>query len=409
MLRAARKTLLAVLGVAVLLLVPEMTHALDQGVAGRSLLIKRSRSGKEKLVVVLKDPALLFPAVGSSDDPTVAGMRVELFPGNGSLGAALVIPPGLATTNWKTKSGTGKTASYKFVNKEAPEGVSEIRAALLREGRVLKIIARGAGLALAGPQGSVGVRITSGEIRNCALFDAPSVQRDETDLFRARNATTVPADCATETIDGTVQCGDHVVDPPETCDVPLPPPGESLSCVPAGEPGECTSCGGGPFLPCCGPSVIIPSPGMIHCISTTCAPPWRCNAGDQCLPDGSCCEAALGDPCGTFIGVFRLLSCCPGTECGKGDPSGLSLACCVPESGACTADDECCSNACGSGGTCDPCLANGAACSSGGTACCSHVCGSSGTCDCLPTGSSCLADLSCCSGSCNATTGKCDP
>jgi len=406
--RAARDTLLAVIGVAVLLLGVETTHALDQGVAGLSLLVKRSTSGKEKLVVVLKDPALLFPAMGSSDDPTVAGLRVELFPGNGGPGAALVIPPGLAATHWKTKSGTGKTASYKFVNRQAPDGVSEIRGALLREGRVLKVVARGAGLALAGPQGSVGVRITSGDVRNCALFDAPSIRRDEAGLFKARKSTTVPADCAAASIDGTVQCGDHVVDPPETCDVPLPPAGESLSCVPAGEPYECTACGGGSFLPCCGPSVIIPSPGSTHCISTSCAPPWRCNPGDQCLPDGSCCEA-LGEPCGSFIGVFPLLSCCPGTECNKGHASGLALACCVPEGGACAADDDCCSNACGSGGTCDPCLANGAACSSGGTDCCSHICGGSGTCECLPAGSACLVDSSCCGGSCNATTDECDP
>jgi hypothetical protein len=108
------------------------------------------------------------------DDPSTVGVLVEIFPGNGDATASFTMPPVLGQTGWTAKM-TGKGDRYKFVNRDAPDGISEVRVALLREGRLLKMVAKRTGLALAAPQQSVGVRVTTGALRNCALFDAPTI------------------------------------------------------------------------------------------------------------------------------------------------------------------------------------------------------------------------------------------
>jgi hypothetical protein len=55
--------------------------AADQPLLGTKLLLQKSGT-REKLVLVLKDPAVLFPAIGSADDPgtgTPGGATIEIF------------------------------------------------------------------------------------------------------------------------------------------------------------------------------------------------------------------------------------------------------------------------------------------------------------------------------------------
>ena len=55
--------------------------ATDQPISGAKLTLRRSSSGKEKLVFVSKDPLFLFPAIGSADDPgtgSPGGATLEL-------------------------------------------------------------------------------------------------------------------------------------------------------------------------------------------------------------------------------------------------------------------------------------------------------------------------------------------
>src|SRR5690348_12884915 len=59
-----------------------LAHAVDQPIAATKLLLKRSPSGKQTLTFVSKDPAFLFPTIGSADDPatgTPGGATIELF------------------------------------------------------------------------------------------------------------------------------------------------------------------------------------------------------------------------------------------------------------------------------------------------------------------------------------------
>ena len=68
---------------------------------------------------------------------------------------------------------------------------------MLKQGKTIKVVARVTGLALTGPQRAVGIRLVTGTLRNCALFDAPTIQHDEADRFVAKDAVaSALADCA---------------------------------------------------------------------------------------------------------------------------------------------------------------------------------------------------------------------
>ena len=78
----------------------------DQPISAAKLLLIRSGS-VEKLVFVSKDPAFLFPAVASQDDPgtgTPGGLQVDLFSPAESLGASLTAPAGVGNPGWSTNA-----------------------------------------------------------------------------------------------------------------------------------------------------------------------------------------------------------------------------------------------------------------------------------------------------------------
>jgi uncharacterized delta-60 repeat protein len=161
----------------------------DRPLDGKTLVLVRTASGSERLTFVSRDPTFLFPIPGGLDDPTSGtpgGAIIELFSGNDPAGATMTASPGTGTPGWRFRA-TGRRL-YKFVNPAAPAGPTAIKVLTLKEGKVVKLVARSVGLALAGPQGSVGIRITTGTLRNCALFDVASIRRDQAGLFRATNA-----------------------------------------------------------------------------------------------------------------------------------------------------------------------------------------------------------------------------
>src|SRR5262245_50547895 len=80
--------------------------ALDQPISAVKLSLSRSSSGKEKLVFVSKDPAFLFPAFGSADDPgtgSPGGALLELGSLAQPVAPALAIPPGVGKPGWRSK------------------------------------------------------------------------------------------------------------------------------------------------------------------------------------------------------------------------------------------------------------------------------------------------------------------
>jgi len=190
--------------------------ALDQPIAANQLKLTRSPSGRERLVFLSTDPAFLFPAVGSADDPaagTPGGMLIELFSTAEPTGAALAVPPGPGKPGWRVVAAS--TPQYTFVNPSAPAGISPVKHVLAKRTRRLKITAPETGLALAGPQGAVGIRITMGSLVSCARFAGAAIRRDRANQFVGLQATALGlADCSDESLGG--------LPPPTTTTTTLP-------------------------------------------------------------------------------------------------------------------------------------------------------------------------------------------
>src|SRR6266511_372553 len=133
------------------------------------------------------------------------------------------------------------------------------------------------------------------------------------------------------------------------------------------------------------------------CISGTCVQPVTCQRTGTCTQSSSCCS----DRC---------------------EPGMTTLTCrtvCSADGVACTRPQDCCSLGC-SNGVCGGgfCKAQGAACAAN-SECCSFICDSSTRLcrrvgddadECQPAGEACGAgstNIVCCSGTCDATLGRC--
>jgi hypothetical protein len=120
-------------------------------------------------------------------------MLVEIFSSTDSVGASIVIPGGEGIPGWTFKGGTAP--QFKFINQLSPVGPSSVKAVVLKQAKGIKIVGKGAGLALAGPQGAVGVRLTYGSVRVCARFAGANVKRDVAGQFLAVGSAPL-ADCS---------------------------------------------------------------------------------------------------------------------------------------------------------------------------------------------------------------------
>jgi hypothetical protein len=346
--------------------------AADHPISAAKLVLQRA-GAKEKLVFLSQDPAFLFPPIGSADDPATGspgGAQIELFSSAEPDGAAIAVPPGVGNPGWKVTDGA--VDAFRFTNPSAPAGPSTVRKMVLVQGKKIRVIGAETGLALAGPQGSVAIRITTGSLRNCALFDASTIVRDEAGWFVGKNAvagsladcssgpfsptTTTATTSTTTTVPGV--CGDGVVNPPgEQCDAPDPgtcPPGQ---CMPPGRVGECTCCAigvgcGFNNVGCCDEEsacrVLGPLPSGGLCYDPTCGPGDDCEPGTTCV-DGGCCISSLGSTCyNPLSGDF--IPCCPPAGCVPIGPGGPGR-CCLPAGESCSAAADCCSGSC-AGGVC---------------------------------------------------------
>lgn len=338
------------------LLCASSAHALDHTIPAVKLRLKRSASGKESLLLVSKQPA--FPV----EDPSVVGATVELFAGDGGH-ATFTIPPGLGDPGWKVN---GVVQLFLYRNGKS----STVTRLALQNARQIKLVGKSLGLALGG-LGSVGVRITTGQYRNCVLFDAgrSTILKDLPTDFSARDATASPplASCDAVALGSPAVCGNGVVEGDEACD----------GAADAACPDLCTAgCTCPP--PVCGDQ-------HVNQASEECDGAADASCPGQCQPNCKC----LG-VCGD--GIVNQ----PSEECdvtGSCTESGLAGCRSVGEAGECT----CCSYGlfCGDLGCCDPertCIVG------------PHF---SGTCCYQQLGHACGGDADCCSGTCAG--GACAP
>ena len=333
----------------------------DQPLLGTKLLMQKSGT-KEKLVLVLKDPTLLFPAIGSADDPgtgTPGGAAIEIFSGNEGA-ATLTIPAGAGKPGWTAKTATH--SSHKYINAAAPTAPSVVRSMLIQQAT---LSAKATGVPLAVAEGAVGIRITTGGIRNCAFFGPASVLWQEAGKFLAKNAA-APADCNDATLGAP---------PPPSC-------GNAPTCNGPCGPGEqCSPLGGGQ----CG-----------------CLPAGSSPCGDHLAPacGGDCPGGAPCSPLYPPISQQGPVGCgCNAPFCGNGFAWGVDdfgQGGCFPIS--CSGTYPTCGGPCGEGGVCSPfkvtfvnppftmCIcAEPAPCCGGGYECgAGGVCTNPSACSCSP-------------------------
>jgi hypothetical protein len=348
--------------------------AADHPLPGTTLRLDRS-GAVERLVLVLNDASIPVPAQGSADNPAAtAGLRVVLF-GHDAPGevAELVAPPGLGQPGWRY--GSAGAVRYRFRNAGAPGGPSPIRAVSIRAGKGIRVVARDVGLGLAGPQGSIGVRVEMGSVRLCARFEGAAVLRDQAGRFVARNspapglvectdeglfgvACDASATCGGTCPDGSQCGGDPGLAVPCSCISASQPCGDTdpvcNGACPAGE--TCANVGGVPYPSCAclpdgatGCGTVYPTCGDGECpLGTDChvttftccggftiegcgclsgPPPPPC--GGPCAPGSICVPAAPKFPEGCYP-----TPCGGGTSCPSGSTCGtipeIPIEICLP-------------------------------------------------------------------------------
>ena len=231
-----------------LLVVGTSAGAADQLVPGSRLGLKVDAAhAREKLSFQSKG-VFTIPTPGSPDDPSQTGATLTLTNPNTNESFTFDLP----STHW-TASGSG--TSYRYRD-SVPVETGAVRIALVA-GRKLKVTGRKVGITLDEPsQGAIGVVLTTGSFRYCALFDDGSVYIDQPGRFSARRALpaaacpgqTTTTSTVTTTSAGATSTTTTVTTLPittTTVTIPLPPLGQVVLTI---NPGT-TSCGGGQLSP----------------------------------------------------------------------------------------------------------------------------------------------------------------
>jgi len=161
----------------------------DQFLPGKSLLLRSPASGRQRAVFVAKSASLVAPTPSGPDDPRTTGATLEFRSLLDDESATLSLP----AAGW-TANPTGTV--YHF------HGTDVVKVALVKTGATLRVVAKSTGITLdEATQGSIGVILTSGTTRYCALFGG-TIVHDEPGKFIAKNAP-APLVCPTSTVTTT--------------------------------------------------------------------------------------------------------------------------------------------------------------------------------------------------------------
>lgn len=140
------------------------------------LRLVRKPSGKEVLSIGTREQYLPFPSAPASPFFGFGeGATLELFSqAEGAASHAVPRGPG-----WDTKW-TWRAIIGVYKNGDAPLGPSSLQKLAWRngKGKALKLVGRALGLPMAAPHGEIAVRLTTGALRVCSLFDASTLKRD---------------------------------------------------------------------------------------------------------------------------------------------------------------------------------------------------------------------------------------
>ena len=165
---------------ALVLAVSTTATAATIGVIPKKLIVvdKLSAASKAKVVYVSKDqPAGITKGAGT--DPAQISVQFDVTYGNGSAVGSFTLPQGVSngTDGWLVN----KETVAKYVNKDAPAGATQAKVAVVKPGKLLKLVGKGLGdtpldIFAAGDPGAGGVRtaycVTNGgeEFCHCSEF-----------------------------------------------------------------------------------------------------------------------------------------------------------------------------------------------------------------------------------------------
>jgi hypothetical protein len=149
-------------------------QAADIGVVPKKLIVvdKLSAASKAKLVYVSKDQAAGITK-GTGTDVAQIDVRFDVAYDVGSVAGSFTLPAGASngTSGWLVN----KDTVAKYVNKDAPGGPTQAKVAVVKPGKLLKLVGKGLGdepfdiLGAGAPLGSVRTQycVTNGGAENC--------------------------------------------------------------------------------------------------------------------------------------------------------------------------------------------------------------------------------------------------
>jgi hypothetical protein len=156
-----------------------VSQAADIGVIPKRLIVvdKMSAARTAKLVYVSTDQAAGITK-GSDTDASQISVQFDVVYGNGNAAGAFTLAAGASdgTAGWLVN----KPSVAKYVNRIAPTGPTQAKVAVIKPGKLLKLVAKGLGdvpldVFGGGDPGTGGVRtaycVTNGQEKNCHCSD----------------------------------------------------------------------------------------------------------------------------------------------------------------------------------------------------------------------------------------------
>jgi len=353
---------LLIAGCTLALMCVRVVGAGNSGVAPSKLsfVVKLAPVSKAKVVYVARTTTAGTITKGAGSDINQIGARLDVaYVGtNGSTVGAFIVPVGAGdgTAGWVTN---GPTIA-KFVNSASPSGPSNVKTAVIRPGRSLKLVAKGTGdipLDIWSSGEPVTV-FTSYCVANAGASNCHCSRLTGCVLRIGKGGSVATLVCKTSVPDATCHagppptCGNAGIEPGETCDGQYFPdtasPGHA-ACRDSG-PSLCTFCGDGIVQTAAGEQCDDGNSneldGCAGCLERVCGDggnPGPCPAGTQCIHDYTANTwACMGDDptCGS-VDLGNMCVCASSLPAGIMDGATCGDTC---HNAAC--DSWCCPGGC---------------------------------------------------------------
>lgn len=159
-------------------------------VEGYKLVVKDT-AASDKIVYVSRDPGVAIP-INVGVDPRDTGGTFLIRTYHTGTGDSETASFPLPASNWTAVS-SPKGFIFKFINQDAPAGVSGVRSLVIGQGR-LKVRTMDAGVTLDEVQAAMDVRLDLGDSQWCSEFST-NITKTEPGFFVAKRQGFPPDGC----------------------------------------------------------------------------------------------------------------------------------------------------------------------------------------------------------------------